>query len=76
MQRGPNQPLKWTGLLKASCSGIQFLPATQGQRYVTVHVLSCSLIRPQSSQGFWLSTACDTAAFALRVLSGRDLAGG
>lgn len=44
--------------------------------YVTVHVLGCSLIRPQSSQGFWLSNACDTAASALRVLSGRDLAGG
>jgi hypothetical protein len=29
-----NQPLEWTGLLKASCSGIQSLPATQGQRWM------------------------------------------
>ena len=28
----PNKPLEWTGLLKVSCSGIQSLPATQGQR--------------------------------------------
>ena len=33
MQRGPNKPLEWTGLLKVSSFGIQSLPATQGQRY-------------------------------------------
>jgi hypothetical protein len=56
-------PLEWTGLRKVSCSGIQSLPATQGQRSKDVTCLtgaSKAVLHGRSQEatvGGWLKSA-------------------